>query len=321
MSYVGFAGVSIRRRLRDPSVVTIDRIAAGWTALTRIFYAAGVWLALGTSASPGSNYIYRSTDFIVWTRVDVGQAGSWEWAMYDQGAWVLVKGTAAVDVNKVRRSTDDGLTWVEVTIPVSPTTVGSAYGGNGRMVIGGAGTPDNISCYSTDGGATWTSLSQLSNFQVLALGSVIGLGTTSVTSSTVYISTTNGASWINDDSNWPINPSTAVTYKGRLVVSFSGVATTVRYRDPGGSWVTAALPASVTNGVFMVIANVLYLVSSSGGTPLYSTDGTTWKECTGVAFLRFAVIDRGLNQPITFMPGWSKPTDPFPELARYPLAT
>jgi len=305
-------------QLSAASSVTIDRIAAVWSALANVYFADGVWLAVGTSSggSP-SPYIFRSTDFVTWAMIDVGAAANWSLAMYDQGAWVIVKGTASTNANKVRRSTDGGLTWAEVTLPVSPTTVGSAYGGNGRMMIGGAGTPDNIACYSTDGGASWTSETQLSNFKVLALGSVIGLGTTSVTSSTVYISTTNGASWTNDDSNWPVNPGAAVTYKGRLVVSFAGAASTARYRDPGGSWVTVALPASITDGTFMVISNVLYMCGS--GAPLYSTDGATWRLCTGVTFPRTAVIDRGLNQPITFMPGWGDPTGT-PDLYRYPLS-
>lgn len=316
MPYIAFIGVAAIADttptvLESPSVVTIDRIAAGWAALANVYFGGGVWLALGTAAA--SPYIFRSTDFVTWTRIDIGDAGNWAQAAYDQGAWVLMKSTG----NKVRRSTDAGLTWAEVTLPVSAGTWGNAIGANGRMMWGNSGTPNNIATYSTDGGATWTGTTQLPNFKVLALSNAISLGITTLTGSTVYVSTDNGVIWTDDDSNWPIDPFAAIPFNGRLVVSFSGAATTARYRDPGGSWVTVTLPASITNGTFMVIGNVLYMCGTAA--PLYSTDGVTWGLCTGVSFNRNAVIDRGLNQPITFMPGWSKPTDAFPELARYPL--
>jgi len=308
-------------QLSAASSVTIDRLAAGWANLNNVHYANGVWLALGNSSggSP-SPYIFRSTDFVTWTMIDVGVAGNWSLAMYDQGAWVLVQGVASPNTS-VRRSTDDGLTWTGVTIPVNPTTVGSAYGGNGRMMIGCSGTPANVACFSTNGGASWTSETQIENFKVFALSSVVGLGRRTITGSTVYISTNNGASWTDDNTHWAIKPSDAAAYKGRLVVSFEGAATTARYRDPGGSWVTVALPASITAGSFMVISNVLYMCNSSGSAiaSMYTTDGATWKLCTGTVFAHKSVIDRGLNQPITFMPGSGDPSGT-PDLYRYPLS-
>lgn len=289
-------------------VLDLSALGAGINGLINVFYGGGVWIALGWNYSggdPTTSKIFRSTDFITWTVVDVGASAKWQMAAYDQGAWVIARFGTLTDTHKIRRSTDGGLTWSEVTLPTASNTQWERLiGGSGKMtlvalsfVLPGA--------FSTDGGATWSTWTQPSGgFGILALNASLGIALDG--SGVVHVSTNFGASWTNDNSNWPIDPFEAIVYKGRLVASFWADTPTARYRDPGGNWVTVALPASVDRGRFQIVAGVLYMVShSGGGTPAYTTDGASWKACSGPASAGWPIRGGQDQVDVGFYPGFA----------------
>ena len=170
----------------------------------------------------------------------------------------------------------------------------------GKIMLAGIGHTSGA--YSTNGGASWSTFTwPIVSITILALSPTLSLAMAS--NGVPYFSSNHGSTWTSDDASWPVDPFEAIVYKGRLVVSlWDSPCTTARYRDPGGSWVTVALPHSVGLGRFQVIEDVLYMVSNSGGTPVYTTDGATWKACnnSGAGY----PVRGGQSQPADFWPGW-----------------
>ena len=292
-----FTGATVNQAL------TLSDLGADVNGLINVFYGGGVWIALGWqySGTGGAwSKVFRSTDFINWTAVDVGASARWQMAAYDQGAWVIARFGTTVDTHKIRRSTDGGLTWSEVLLPTASTTQWlDLCAGNGRMVL--SANTGTTGAYSTNGGASWSTWTQpTTSWAILALSASLSIALNS--SGVAYLSTNHGASWVDDNSNWPTDPFQAIVYKGRLVVSLWSNSSTARYRDPGGSWVSVALPQAMNLGWFEIVSDVLYMVPNVGGTPQYSTDGATWKVCS--ASFNRRPIRGGHNQPTTFLPGY-----------------
>ena len=296
-----FVGATITNTLNMAALGT------GVNGLINVYYGGGVWIALGHNYLGGGlgvwSKVYRSTDFINWAVVDVGDSAVWQQAAYDSvtGAWVIAKFASVTNTHKVRRSTDGGQTWSEVTMPTTPTRQWySLRAGGGKIMLAGIGHTEGA--FSTNGGASWSGYTwPIVTMTILALSPTLSLAMGS--NGVPYFSSNHGSSWTSDDANWPTDPFEAIVYKGRLVASFwTSPCTTARYRDPGGSWVTVALPHSVGLGQFQIIEDVLYMVSNSGGTPVYTTDGATWKACSNTA--PGYPVRGGESQPVGFWPGW-----------------
>jgi hypothetical protein len=287
--------------------LTMSTLGTGVNGLINVYYGGGVWIALGHNFGGGGpgvwSKIYRSTDYINWTVVDVGDSAQWHQAAHDAvtDSWVIAKFSTTTNTHKIRRSTDKGQTWSEVTLPTASNT--QWYGlsaGGGRIILSALSV--TTGAYSTDGGASWSTWTQpTSGFVVRALSASLSFADN--TSGIQYISTNHGASWTNDAANWPIDAFDAILYKGRLVASIWSNTPTVKYRDPGGVWVTVALPHSVNVGRFQIIQDVLYMQGDSGLAPVYSTDGATWKACSA-AISGYPVLG-GESQDVDFFPVWS----------------
>jgi hypothetical protein len=284
--------------------LTMADLGTNTNGLVNVYYGGGVWIALGWKYGGGGSdarsKIFRSTDYINWTVVDVGVSANWQEAAYDQGAWVIVRMSTTTDTHKIVRSTDGGLTWSEVTLPTTSTLQWySLWAGGGKIMLAGIG--HSSGAYSTDGGASWSTFTWPTNtITILALSASLSFARNS--SGVQYISTNHGASWTNDDTNWPTDCFEAIVYKGRLVASIWASTPTAKYRDPAGSWVTVALPHNVSNGRFQIIEDVLYMMSHGGGTPVYTTDGATWKACS--AHISGYPVRGGQNQEVDFYPVW-----------------
>jgi hypothetical protein len=269
--------------------IALPMTGSGWSTVNVIRYADGVWIATGQGIGTWS-VVMRSTDFETWTQVNVGAAGKWAASAFDQGAWIVVQIGAATD--KIRRSTDGGLTWAQVTLPASNTWAGVSVGG-GRIIIWTAGTG---AYQSTDGGASWSSLTMPAT-GIAALWYGAGYWLTFTGSSVTYISTNGGASWTNDSANWPSVAFDAIAYKGRLVATRTG--TSAFYRESGGPWVAATLPASMSNGRLVIVSDTLYMLDAASKM-LYTTDGRTWYQGENVTTHQQVKADNSI--PVDFIP-------------------
>lgn len=290
------------------TVATLDYVGADWRWLFNVYYGGGVWIAVGIAKTTGSQttqYIFRSEDFEAWTRIDVGVAATWSYAAYDPGtnAWVLVRTGDASNANLVRRSTDGGVTWSGVTLSTPATTQLNGFvAGNGRLIT--CPVSATAASVSTNGGASWSNLTipsgGVSGNDGGALWYGAGIWLLLNNSGVVHISTNNGGSWTNDNTNWPTDPWQAIEYKGRLVVSLWASATTAKYRDPGGDWVTVALPANIQEGQLLIVSDVLYMKDRSGADVVYTTDGKTWLLADTTSSNQF--VRSGASIPVDFLP-------------------
>jgi hypothetical protein len=259
--------------LGTSSKVTLNLAGAGWTGIFAVYYADGVWLALGNHATTPWNYVIRSEDYATWTLVNVGVAGRWQLAAFDQGAWVLVEAGVG-STNKTMRSTDGGLTWSSaVTLSVSSQWSDMAAGG-GRMIVTRSGNVAGQT--STDGGASWGSITLPVTGANVWYGG--GYWLANVGGTTHYITTTPTGAWTTDTATfaWPIMD--AVDYMGRLVVTFNSNIDKAAYREPGGPWVTVTLPAVMNGAHLVIVKGVLYMLQNSGAKMMFSTDGKSWQQ-------------------------------------------
>ncbi len=290
------------------TTLNLSLIASSISGLLDVQYGGGVWIALGYNyggASPTTwSKVFRSTDYLNWTAVDVGDSASWQFLSYDEvtHSWVLIRG-GATNTHQIRRSTDGGLTWSEVLLPTaSNVQFGSICAGGGKIMLSAvSGTAGAV---STNGGASWSAYTWFTNsVSILALSATLSFARTSF--GIQWISTNHGVSWTNDDTNWPTDCFEAIVYKGRLVASIWDDVPRAKYRDPGGSWVTVALPHNINRGRFQIVSGVLYMLphASGGATPVYTADGATWKACSAGAVAY--VVRGGQDQDADFFPTWS----------------
>ena len=114
-------------------------LSGSWSGIT---YANGNFVMVGDGAQA------TSPDGLTWTLVISPLSGIWLSAAYRDGVFVMV------GPYRVAYSTDNGLSWIQVTSPVtvSGDWEGVAYG-NGTFVIVSSGY--NTQAYSTDNGLTW----------------------------------------------------------------------------------------------------------------------------------------------------------------------
>jgi hypothetical protein len=251
------------------SKTALNLAGAGWTSILWIFYADGVWIACGNGAGTW-NYIIRSEDYLTWSLVNVGVAGKWQLAAFDQGAWVLIESGATS--NKTMRSTDGGLTWSSAVTLGATQQWSDMAAGDGRIIV--ARTGSTAGWTSTDGGASWSALTMPVGGATVWYGA--GYWLANVGGATHYISTIPASSWTTDSATFTVPIMDAVEFKGRLVVSFNANTTMAAYRDPGGAWVKVTMPATMNGGNLVVVNDVLYMLENSGTEMIFTTDGKTW---------------------------------------------
>jgi hypothetical protein len=289
-----------------------SRATAGWAAAPStvdIWYANGVWIACQTAFTGGTwTGIMRSTDFENWSVINVGAAGMWQMAVYDDAtdAWVIAYRYAST---VIRRSTDGGLTWSQVTLPAS--AFGNAMDvGGGKIILACLTT----SYQSTDGGASWSTIT-MPDAQPNELWYAGGVWYVygNVTAK-LYRSTNGGSSWTDESSQWAVGgisarPANIIAYKGRLVATFlaTSALTTARYRDLDSSqWVTVTLPLTLSNTVsarLLIVDGVLWMVWT-GQQSLYTTDGKTWhaSENVGPSLGYETLIRSQEDLPLAYLP-------------------
>jgi hypothetical protein len=121
-----------------------------WTNVTSPLsgYWSGITYANGIFVMVGGNVQATSTDGLTWTMVNSPLYGNWIDVAYGNG--VLVTS----GYYRIAYSTDNGLSWNEVTSVVATSSgwYGVAYG-NGTFIVVSA--MDQTQAYSTDNGMTW----------------------------------------------------------------------------------------------------------------------------------------------------------------------
>jgi hypothetical protein len=209
-------------------------------------------------------------------------------------AWEVTSGTAyggryvALPASGTTGAySNDGATWVSVTLPAAGNYVAAASGLIGSTYYNVAlSSGASTGLYSTDGGASWTSVTGLaasSTWTDMAYGGSRFVAIAN-NSAVPFISTT-GTSWAVGGSLGATTTWTGITYGGPGVfVAVASGGTSAAYSANGTSWTAATLPASANwsgvawgNGRFVAISTT---ANSTGGYQgAYSFDGITWRSC------------------------------------------
>lgn len=191
---------------------------------------------------------------------------------------VTVSGTTG---NRIARSLDDGETWTSVPVP-SSISQGYALGGTpSTLFLAGAATPvfGSRIFRSTDLGATWALVADLS---VGFLGGLVASGGTAVAvgdSGLVFRSTNGGLSWAQVSSGTS-NNLLGVVQAGPRLIAYGDQGELMTSTDVGATW-TRVLPAATTLRLSTAWVDSGLVIFGSNGTAgqssgqivVYSLDG------------------------------------------------
>jgi hypothetical protein len=161
--------------------------ANGWRSVS---YGNGKFIAVSNTGS--NRAMISSDDGATWTPSNIG-ARSWLSIEYGSGVWV------ANSASEIKRSTDDGATWIDElsTAPIQPR--GRAAYGNGGWVLSAYDYGlSQVRVYTSTDGASWTlsaavTSGSVGDYHALAFGN--GLHALVTEGGGAYISTDAGASW------------------------------------------------------------------------------------------------------------------------------
>ena len=148
----------------------------------------------GVMADPVA-FLYTSSDILTWVKIDLPVSAAWVSVASNGGSiWVAVSATAMI------RSTDNGVTWSQVS-GSSTTTFRVINYGNG--VFMGLGTGNRDLRISSDLGVTWTAsqLPYASSWRHVFYGSGLWIA---VSLNRIIYSTDGGSTWVSavNNSSW-----------------------------------------------------------------------------------------------------------------------
>lgn len=239
---------------------------------------------------------------------------------YGHGVLVGVGGASSAQ-DPLWRSTDDGVTWTQVTNPGVTAGIGAkplrdiAYGNGVFMAVG----DNKVVFTSTDDGVTWTDRTSLvptyTNAQRLqdvtygAQGFVVGSVHTSGLDDGELLLSADGSSWAQVDNG---NEILALAYGNGTYVAFTkdNTTTKVQTSSNGQTWVIAPNPVmSIVAGDLTFAQNSFIGVGQDGtdGYVVTSTNGTSWTSST-VAGKRLYLISGGSNGAVAMDYGNSYPS-------------
>lgn len=250
----------------------IDYVGAGWDRVNQIIQGPpGVWIATGFGISSGPvTKVKRSTDYENWTDITV-PSGRWYVGVYQAGVFVLAE-TNTGATNRILRSTDGGLTW-STSVTLSATSQWQFISASSTRILVSSQIA-GILCSSSDGGATWTTISSVPSG--MAMTPIGGTSWMSRDNSDVTRRSTNdGASW-TVVSGLPGVMNAAVLFKGRVIVTLRYTATnTISVSSDGGvTFSSVTLPSVYTNGFPLVIGDAVFMATNTR--VVNSADGLQW---------------------------------------------
>jgi hypothetical protein len=240
---------------------------ASWTrADWPIYTPRGNWLQVGYNNSAPWATVRRATAYDAAPWPDIVVPSGW-WAIGDASRDTIILVEITGSSNRYLRSVDDGLTWVEETLPSGAQRYDCKHTGAEWLISSQGSTAGYRSVTGVAG--TWTPITLPGNGCVFGAGAGVVVCTTS--SGLQYYSINGGVTWQPMADGY----SGAAAFRGRLYTVLSGDPTKMLVWD-GGRWVKQALPASASgyNGL-LVIRDVLYLLA--GGNIMYTSDGLTWR--------------------------------------------
>ena len=187
-------------------------------------------------------------------------------AAYGDGTWIVISTT-----DKMYRSTDNGATWVLLTLPRNNPT-GIAFG-NGNWVLS---TGDDAKpYYSTDGGNNWTQSTASFTNNNVAFGDGVFIATEVGTN---IIGSFDGSAWgrINTGIQGVMQKP---LYANGVWICTTGTYVVRRSTDGGASWSTITLADDGANCTDIAYANGTWCVTTDDGKTWVSTDdGVSWTE-------------------------------------------
>jgi len=250
---------------------------SGWGYAHQMTFGDDTWLQIGY----GSTSKVRTSvdDMQTWVERDTGlTAGVMRIGGFVGGRFVLAGGEGNY-TDRIIRSGDRGVTWVEDTLPAAIQAAIMSRVGN-ELIISASGV---ATCYRTPDGDTF------STYTAPASGCrFAGVGTLWASAGgdgVLRESTNGGGSWVIVDVNAIAGRTGLATFdvkdfRGVLVAflyaTAGGDPTMVLVREPGGAWAPYTLPSSYSEPDLMLpVSGVLYLVDGSGKV-FFSADGKAW---------------------------------------------
>ena len=250
---------------------------SGWSYANQLIYGGGTWLQIGYGST--SKVRTSDDDMATWVERDTGlTAGIMRIGGYVGGRFVLAGGEGNF-TDRIIRSADGGVTWVEDTLPGSLQVAIMSRVGN-ELILSASGVS---TCYRTSDGDTFSSYTApASGFQFAGVGS---LWAACDGSGGLRESTNGGSSWSTVDVNAIAGRTGLRTYqvqafRGVLVAALyatsGGDPTMVLVREPGGPWTSYTLPSTYSEpDLILQVSGVLYMVDGVGDL-FYTGDGKRW---------------------------------------------
>ena len=250
-----------------------------------------------TIAVGAGGLIARSTDGVTWTEPVSGVTTDLHMAAYGGGVWMIVGASSTI-----LKSTDDGVTWVKLTLSSDITTnvpmgVASIVYDAGRFLVI---TNNRMCIFTTDNGATWTRINassmHVNYFKSRARrwstdGKVYQNGGGSGNGYTVF--SWNGSNYTatNEtvDAGSAYIVQSAIAFSDAVAVSLQQGGK-INRKPSGGSWSRAFAGANNDNmydgGVaYNSLSNTFYAIGNMGSAPalLTGVDGSNWQQAANAA--------------------------------------
>lgn len=245
----------------------ITRLAASnWTQRTGIIdndwrsitYGNGRYLAVAGSGA--GNRVMFSPEGITWNSVAASEANEWNSVIYGYygGLHTFIATAKSGSANRVMRSTNNGVTWSSISLPVASQTMSwnsVAFGNNIFIAVSSEGAVIK----SVDGGATWVHIS------------------TAVTSGKVW----NSVAFISASNKF---------------IATGASNKTMYSNDYGDTWTLGTIPTSPGDWASIAYGNNRYVaIDKSYGYTMYSFNGTSWTLGPSIPYsLTSVVFSNGL---------------------------
>lgn len=220
-----------------------------------------------------TDQVMTSTDGITWTPQTSSQRNQWQAVVWADSLNLFVA-VSNSGVNRVMTS-PDGVTWTNRSAAAANSWNCIAWGGSTLVAASISGSTVNAIMISTDGSA-WSAQATPSaatfTDRALAYSSTLGMFAIAATSSKLFTSTNNGATWVNwsgPPSGWPTQTGQLIwspewatwlgasrSFSSKLLKSADGITWTAAEMDDGStlfvsSWRTIAYSPSLQVAVLM----------------------------------------------------------------------
>lgn len=260
----------------EPVWYTADLVYDGSTGhrVPLVAEGKGKLVALCTDRSSSTVWASCSYDGVHWSYKSLYKANAKLGLIAGGDKGFIVAPTAA---STSAFYSEDGITWTEVTLPVSHAWTAAAYG-NGTFVLMGTGTY----AYSTNG-TTWTS-GTLTGYTSYKVGTVAYGGSKFValpySSSTDAFYSSNGVTWTHTTvpSSTEIGSRSIAYGNGKFI---AGSKTKLLTSTNGTTWTESTPSFSFSYGCAVVFCEGKFIAFPSYSKKTYiSTDGSTWEQMT-----------------------------------------